>query len=51
MQIIDFKINPSALEVESFNLTDIRIGNEINIRPDYYFDEPKIIPKKFMKIQ
>lgn len=46
MQIIDFKINPSALEVESFNLTDIRIGNEINIRPDYYFDEPKDNPKE-----
>lgn len=39
MQIIDFKINPSALEVEGFDLTDVQVGHEINIRPDHYFGE------------
>lgn len=39
MQIIDFKINPSALEVEGFDLIDVQIGNKINAMPDYYFEE------------
>lgn len=39
MQIIDFKINPSALEVEGFDLTNMQIGYKINAMPDYYFEK------------
>lgn len=42
MQIIDFKINPSALEVEGFDLTDIQIGNKIDIERDYYISESEV---------
>lgn len=36
MQIIDFKINPSALEVDNFNLVDdIRIEHRINAELNY----------------
>lgn len=45
MQVIDFKINPSVLEVEGFDLTDIQVGHEINIRPDYYFGESEDNPE------
>lgn len=39
MQIIDFKINPSALEVEGFDLTNMQIGYKINAMPNYYFEK------------
>lgn len=42
MQIIDFKINPSALEVEGFDLTDIQIGNKIDMERDYYISESEV---------
>lgn len=42
MQIIDFKINSSALEVESFDLIDIQIGNKIDIERDYYINESEV---------
>ena len=35
MQIIDFKINPSALEVDNFNLVDMRIEHRINAELNY----------------
>lgn len=34
MQIIDFKINPSALEVDNFDLVDMQIGHRINAKPN-----------------
>lgn len=42
MQIIDFKINPSALEAEGFDLIDIQIGNKIDVERDYYISESDI---------
>ncbi len=42
MQIIDFKINPSVLEVEGFDLIDIQIGNKIDIERDYYINESEV---------
>ena len=42
MQIIDFKINSSALEVEGFDLIDIQIGNKIDVERDYYISESDI---------
>ena len=35
MQIIDFKINSSALEVDNFDLVDMQIGHKINAEPNY----------------
>lgn len=35
MQIMDFKINSSALEVDNFDLIDIQIGHRINAEPNY----------------
>lgn len=35
MQIIDFKINSSALEVDNFDLIDMQIGHRINAEPNY----------------
>lgn len=35
MQIIDFKINPSALKVDNFELVDVQIGHRINAEPNY----------------
>ena len=35
MQIIDFKLNPSALEVDNFDLIDTQIGSKINAEPNH----------------
>lgn len=35
MQIIDFKINPSTLKVDNFELVDMQIGHRINAEPNY----------------
>lgn len=35
MQIIDFKINPSALKVDNFDLVDMQIEHRINTKSNY----------------
>lgn len=49
MQIIDFKINPSALEVDNFDLIDMQIGHRTDTKFNYFFDKSEYNQKKIHK--